>query len=70
MRFGAGRVLSCSLYGELPQTATPSNQLSRLFLAGNNFSGSVPSGFADSSQLTDLDLGDNPWITGTLPSLK
>lgn len=59
-----------SLSGELPQTAMPSNQLHWLYLGGNDFSGSVPQGIVDNTQVTDLDLGDNPWLSGTLPNLQ
>jgi len=46
------------------------NFLTNLLLGNNNLSGTVPVAVAASSQLTNLDISDNPWILGTLPDMR
>lgn len=59
-----------SLTGTLAETIGTTSFLTNLYLGGNELRGTIPAGMTTSSQLTNVDLSNNAWIVGPIPSFR
>ena len=59
-----------SITGNLSDSIGMTSFLTNLYLGGNNISGTIPARLGSSSQLTMVDLSNNPWLVGKMPSLR
>lgn len=59
-----------SLNGTLPDTIGATSFLTNLYLGSNKLHGTIPLNMTTSSQLTAVDLSNNAWLVGSIPSFR
>lgn len=60
----------CSLTGTLADTIGVTSFLTVVNLGSNRLQGTIPRNMTISNQVTTLDLSNNAWIVGSIPSFR